>query len=369
MTEDRDAFLALVRAGLWGKEVRLSQYGAVNYKEVLRVAEEQSVLGLVAAGFEKLTDFSLPLTDKLTLVGKCQMIEQRNVAMNQFVGGLVEKMRKADIYAVLVKGQGIAQCYERPLWRACGDVDFLLSEDNYEKAKRLLLPISHTSGKEFEYNKHQSLTIDSYTIELHGNLRCGLSTRMDAVIDEVQRDVFFGGNVRSWENGKTYIFLPGIDCDVVFVFTHFLKLFYKGGLGLRQICDWCRLLWIFRDEIDVALLESRLREMRLMSEWKAFAAFAVDRLGMPIEAMPLYDSSNRWKSKTKQIEAFVIASGNFGHNRETNHSERSYVSKKTHSMRMRINDSFHHARIFPLDSLRFMPTIMFQGLMSAARGE
>ena len=192
---------------------------------------------------------------------------------------------------------------------------------------------------------------------------------MDAVIDEIQREVCKDGKSRIWMNGNVPINLPAPNEDVILVFTHFLKHFYKGGLGLRQICDWCRLLWIYRNEIDVAKLEKRLRKMRLVTEWKGFAAFAVERLGMPVEAMPLYDSSNRWKSKAKQIEAFVIASGNFGHNRETNHSERSYVSKKAHSMRRRINDSFHHARIFPLDSLRFMPTIMFQGLRSAARGE
>lgn len=278
-------------------------------------------------------------------------------------------MRKAGIYAILVKGQGIAQCYERPLWRASGDVDFLLSEENYEKAKQYLLPFALNVGRECEYDKHLALTINSYTVELLGNQRCGLSTRMDTVIDEVQRDVFFGGNVRSWENGKTFVFLPGIDCDVIFVFTHFLKHFYKGGLGLRQICDWCRLLWTYRNHIDVAKLEKRLHEMRLVTEWKTFAAFAVERLGMPVEAMPLYDTSSRWKRKARRIEEFVMMSGNFGHNRVEIHRERSYVAKKAHSMGRRLSDLFHHACIFPMDSLRFMPTIMYQGLKSAARGE
>lgn len=370
--KNREAFFALVRAGLWelaNENENQNRLEGLDWGGVIRLSEEQSVVGIVAAGVEKLPAGTLPLTEKLTMLGKCQLIEQRNAAMNSFLAELMQKLHGAGINSVLVKGQGIAQCYAKPQWRSSGDVDLLLDKENYEKAKQLLLPLASETGKEFEYNQHQSITIGSYTVELHGSQRCGLSSRMDAAIDEVQREVCENGKVRTWINGNVPIDLPAPDEDVILVFTHFLKHFYKGGLGLRQICDWCRLLWIFRDEIDVALLESRLREMRLMSEWKAFAAFAVDRLGMPIEAMPLYDSSNRWKSKTKQIEAFVIASGDFDHNRETNHSERSYVSKKTHSMRRRINDSFHHVRIFPLDSMRFMPTIMFQGLMSAARGE
>lgn len=363
------AFLALIKAGLWKTEARLASNDKLNFAEILRLAEEQSVIGLVAAGVEKLSAYGLPLTDKLTLLGKCQLIEQRNQAMNCFVANLVGQMSEAGINAVLVKGQGISQCYERPLWRSSGDVDLLLDEENYKKAKHHLMPLALETGKEFEYNQHQSLTIGSYTVELHGSQRCGLSSRMDAVIDEVQREVCKNGKVRIWMNDNVPIYLPAPDEDVILVFTHFLKHFYKGGLGLRQICDWCRLLWIYRNEIDVAKLEKRLRKMRLVTEWKTFAAFAVERLGMPVEAMPLYDTSNRWERKAKKIEDFVIESGKFGHNRETNHSERSYVSKKAHSMRRRINDSFHHARIFPLDSMRFMLTIMYQGLISAARGE
>lgn len=384
--ENREAFLALVRAGLWGNtndndlpalqacdlsgaNQNENLFEGLDRGEVLKLAEEQSVLGLLSAGVEKLPNGILPLTEKLTLLGKCQLIEQRNAAMNSFLAELVQRLHEAGINAVLVKGQGIAQCYAKPQWRSSGDVDLLLDEVNYKKAKDLLMPLATNAGKEFEYNQHQSLTIGSFTVELHGSQRCGLSSRMDAVIDEIQREVCKDGKSRIWMNGNVPINLPAPNEDVILVFTHFLKHFYKGGLGLRQICDWCRLLWIYRNEIDVAKLEKRLRKMWLVTEWKGFAAFAVERLGMPVEAMPLYDSSNRWKSKAKQIEAFVIASGNFGHNRETNHSERFYVLKKAHSMRRRINDSFHHARIFPLDSMRFMPTIMFQGLRSAARGE
>ena len=69
------------------------------------------------------------------------------------------------------------------------------------------------------------------------------------------------------------------------------------------------------------------------------------------------------------VNNFVMMSGNFGHNRDHNAFGQSYVTKKVRSMRRQINDSIHHAKIFPLDSLRFMPSIMIQGLKSAAREE
>lgn len=368
----------MVRAGLWEEtndndNQNENHYDGLGWGEVNKLAEEQSVMGLMAAGIEKLTAYSIPFTEKLTLLGKCQLIEQRNVDMNGFVAGLVQSLHESGIKAVLLKGQGIAQCYTKPLWRSSGDVDLLLDEENYKKAKELLLPMASEAGKEFEYDQHQSLTISAYTVELHGSQRCGLSGRMDEVIDEVQRDVCENGKVRTWINGNVPINLPAPDEDMILVFTHFLKHFYKEGLGLRQICDWCRLLWTYRETIDCSLLESRLRKMRLVNEWKAFGAFAVERLGMPVEAMPLFNGNESQNDnlckKAKMIEDFVMMSGNFGHNRDHNALGQSYLTRKTRSMRRRINDSIHHAKIFPLDSLRFMPSIMIQGLKSAARGE
>lgn len=109
------AFLELVRAGLWEKEARLSQFGRVDYEEVMRLAEEQSVVGLVAAGIDgikKLREdgFAIPIEIKLQFIGQSLQIEQRNQAMNRFISELVEKMREKGIYTLLVKGQGIAQC-------------------------------------------------------------------------------------------------------------------------------------------------------------------------------------------------------------------------------------------------------------------
>ena len=47
----------------------------------------------------------------LQWIGEVQMIEQRNKAMNAFVAEAIGALREQDIYALLVKGQGIAQCY------------------------------------------------------------------------------------------------------------------------------------------------------------------------------------------------------------------------------------------------------------------
>ena len=306
----------------------------------------------------------------LQFVGGALQIEQQNLVMNKFVASLIEKLRNAGIYTLLLKGQGIAQCYEKPLWRSSGDVDLFLSDDNYEKAKRFLIPLASSVDDEGLKNKHLALTIDGFTVELHGTLYSGLSIRIDRVLDEIKNDTFYGGNVRSWLNGNMQVFLLGINSDIFYVFTHILQHFYKGGIGIRQICDWCRLLWCYRSELDVRVLESRIKQMGLMTEWKAFGAFAVEYLGMPVEAMPLYSPDAKWKRKADRICSFILEVGNFGNKRDMSYFEKySYLIRKVCSMGRRCGDLIHHARIFPMDSLRFFPSIMYNGFMSAVRGE
>ena len=321
-------------------------------------------MGVVAAGIEHVTDLKVPQEVALTFVGSALQLEQRNQAMNKYVANLIEQLRKRDIYAILVKGQGIAQCYERPLWRSSGDVDMFLSEENFIKARNYLKPLA-TKG--FDPNDDEARNISAqlppWDIELHANQYCGLSKRIDNCIQEVQNSIFFDRRVRIWVYNDTQIFLPSADNDVIIIFTHFLKHFYKGGLGLRQICDWCRLLWTYKEDIDVGLLKRRLNSMRLMSEWNVFAAFAVEFLGMPADAIPLYKPSKLWIYKAKNVCSFVIEVGNMGHNRNwIFYATKPFVMRKLISFGIRIGDLMRHARIFPMDSLRFFVCITKNGI-------
>ena len=367
LNNNQRAFFELVKAGLWSdtESTDLQSQGftgSVDWKKVYQLSVEQSVQGIVLSGLEELKakgiELSIPKVLLLQWIGEVQVIEQRNKEMNAFIAELIEKLRKNDIYALLVKGQGIAQCYEKPLWRSSGDVDLLLSDSNYEEAKKVLIPLATDVETEYSHFKHQAMTINGWEVELHGTLHSRLSKRVDRGIDDAQKDAFYGGSVRSWLNGNTQVFLPGINNDVIFVFTHILHHFYIEGIGLRQICDWCRLLWTYRDSVNRGLLESRIRQMGLMSEWKAFAALAVDWLGMPIEAIPLYSYDRKWSKKAEKIIEFVLETGNFGHNREA-------ASGKVGSAWNKMKDFARHTRLFPLDSIKFFFHFVGNGVQVA----
>lgn len=337
LSNNRQALLALARAGLWEKDVWLLPFGDIEFSQVLNLAEEQSVVGILSAGLEHVVDEKIPKEVALQFVGQALQMEQRNLAMTKFTAEAVEKMREVGLNPLLVKGQGIGQCYERPLWRVSGDIDFFFSKVDYPKAVEFFKSWSGNVVQDSRYTKSFGVVIDPWFIEIHGTLRSTLSSRQVKEIDAVQEDTFKNKKFRVWKHGETEIYLPEVNNDLIFVFTHFVRHFYKEGVCIRQLCDWCRLLWTFRDSIDANLLAARIKRMNLMDEWRAFAALAVDYLGMPVEAMPLYVADQKWHEKGEKILSYILDKKESG----------------------KVARTLAIAKIFPGNTIKFSPSIFF----------
>lgn len=362
LDNNTQAFLALVRAGLWETDIRLLQYGIIEFKEIHRLAEEQSVSGLVAAGLEHVTDIKVPKDISLQFVGQALQLEQQNKKMNGFIVSLINKMRDEDIYSLLVKGQGIAQCYEKPLWRASGDVDLYLNESNYIKARAFLGSKASHIDVEDKKKLHQGMNIDSWVVELHGTLHTDISRRVNKGLNEIHHKIFYGGEVRSWNNSGTTVFLPSENEDVLIVFTHILNHLFIEGVGLRQISDWCRLLWTYRNSLDKDLLRKRLGRMGLIRIWHVFASLAVDKMGMPEDAMPFY-VRGKYENKSRKALELVIESGNFGHNKDLSYRVKyKGLTYKMVSFWRRLSDFVRLSFVFPIDAPRFFFSYMFHKL-------
>lgn len=352
-------FYALLQAGLWEKDVQLLQYGRIDFKEVIQLAEEQSVVGLVTAGLEHVIDTKVSHDSLVPFIGRTLQIEQRNKAMNDFIAKLINLLNEKGIKAVLVKGQGVAQCYERPLWRACGDVDLLLDDENYRKAKKLLIPLASSVEPEDVTNKHQGMHIKGFVLELHGRMPFSISKKVDHEIDSILHDSFSKDSIRIWNNSDVDVLLPSNYNHLILIFTHFLSHFFIEGVGLRQICDWCRILWTYRSEIDLKQLKECINRMGLNSEWKAFGTFAVHYLGMPIEAMPLLNNKDcvKFNKKVKRINDFILEVGNMGHNRDLSYRIKyKGIVYKLVSFCRRLKDFVYLTKIFPLNSPKFFFT-------------
>lgn len=363
MDNNRRAFFALLRAGLWEQSVRLLPFEPLDFDALYELAEEQAVVGLLGAGLEHVEDRKVTKPEAVRFLKKVFSLECKNSEINSFIEKLTLRLRSTGVYALLVKGQGVAQCYERPRWRSVGDVDLLVDDVNYRKGKEYLGSLAEYVGPEEVDKKHFGMTIDSWTVELHGTLHNGLSRRSDNVIDEIQEDSLRNGSVVMWRNGETDVPLPAPDNHILFVFTHILQHFFLGGIRLKQICDWCRLLWIYRDSIDKNLLESRIRRMGLMSEWKVFASLAVNYLGYEASYMPMYCELRSYSHKAERVLASVLKKGSFGRKSDKSYmKEAPVLRRKIITIWRQLKDSVTFFGIFPMDTFRFLGFFFVEGI-------
>lgn len=345
-------FFELVKAGLWNRQAHLAAFAPVDFHAVYSLACQQQVVGLVAEGLGRVADAKIEMDLLTPFLGDTAKLEQRNRAMNSFIAQLFSLFRHNGVNAVLVKGQGIAQCYRQPLWRACGDIDLLLSPADYQRAKKNLSSKADSIVEEDARRMHVGLVMGPWIVELHGTLNQKFLPRVNAMLAALQRQVMEQNGTRLWNDNGIPVPLPSADTDIIFIFSHILEHFFEHGIGLRQLCDWCRLLHTHGSAISRQLLGERLRAMGLMSEWQAFAAFAVLHLDMPEEEMPFYSDSPKWRRKAGRIRAYVLRYGNFGHNVDWSYlAEAPFLKRKLRSFANTFSESLRQFLIFPVDTI------------------
>ena len=105
-----------------------------------------------------------------------------------------------------------------------------------------------------------------------------------------------------------------------------------------------------------------------------FGALAVEYLGYPKDSMPFLDSTRvqefkKLKRKADRVLAFILETGNFGHNRDhSRYANPNKLVQKLSSLCQHTCDSFKHSFIFPVDSVRIWCRMFCIGVKDALGG-
>lgn len=361
-------FFKFVRCGLWNKASAIDSIPSeMEWKQLFVLFRQQAVSGIFVSALENLKKEDVPEAIRIKAALSAVTLEKANAKLNKVLAEVGKIFDENGILHTVVKGPSVAQCYDKPLWRAPGDIDFFLPQQSYEKAKSLLSHFAEVVEQENNRFDHIGLLYKGIVVELHGSLSTALSWHIDKHLLKIQNKLFAEEDFRCWKHSGREMNSPNVNDDLIFLFTHFLKHFYRGGLGLRQLCDWSRFLHKFTNIIDSLYLEKQLKTMGLMSEWKVFGCFAVKYLGLPQEEMPLYDCFQ--EKKADLIWTFLKKSGNFGQNRYiSGFSDKPYLVRKMRAFCIKTGDILMHVRIFPLHSFIFFYNFIGHGVRGVLEG-
>src|SRR5690606_8883619 len=136
--------LFLLRAGLWKEreiEDDVFSLSPAEWTDVYRASERHTIEGVVFDGVQRLPVEIQPQRELLLKwIVRVDQIERHNKKMNTCIKEQLDIFASKQIYPVLLKGQGVAACYDIPEHRVCGDVDWYFErKPHYAQANEIFL--------------------------------------------------------------------------------------------------------------------------------------------------------------------------------------------------------------------------------------
>ena len=325
----------LLRSELWGTGLSFSQLLHTEFEELMEMAGEQTVTGLVGDCLIK-NNIKLERDDALGLYAKMKAIEKANARVNENLVSFVNFMERKGIDYIIVKGQVAGSFYPNPDARMSGDVDLYFVGENYEKIKGL---VEQRLGKQLSKlsdGKHVEFEVNGVIFELHDKLSRLATRKHQAYWDQMIDNAILEGTDTVIINGKEIKTLSAT-YNAMYIFVHLFYHMTASGVGLRQLCDWAMIIAqsAFQDSsskfqvknvnvndnanlnpnkkssLNREDLGGSLKELGYLKAYKAMGAFLVEYLGLPEEQFPfvLTEKDRKW---VETIKKNILKRGNFG---------------------------------------------------------
>ena len=353
-------FLELLRAGLWGgcPDVTLFQ-GEVNWKAIFKIAREQAVQVLVADGLEALPEHLAPRKDTIYKIAIRRTTNSLAYKVQKsLINRITTLFNEEGIPSILLKGQGVAQNYQKPESRMCGDIDIYVGMDNFHKACEIL---RREGAEELihqdEHESHIAFDLDDKTIEVHKKSDVIRGRKLNDSFQKwttIHLDAKLAdGTLPKWNNDGTLINIPDPTYNAFYIIHHAVRHMLGEGIGLRHVCDWMIFLHTHQDQIDTEELKAKLAEYKMATAWGQFGALATKYLGFPEEHL-LVPPINQNESKAELLLQHIFSTGNFGqYSKEKRDSKSRYLKRKWHNFRFQMSRLFKLYRILPDYTLNF----------------
>jgi hypothetical protein len=283
MTKEQSDLLSLLSQKLFNKPTSLSITDSIKAE-----AQAQAVSTLIASDYKTL--------------GK-------NIRVINAHADLTEVFD--DIPFTSFKGYASACYYPQPIYRPMGDVDFIVSPENYDPAVEKLINAGYTrTGSEHE--RHEVFRKDKVTFELHSEIK-GIPNGADGIItdsataEEKVRALLSDliQTVRTVETQQGKIVIPDDFHHGLIMLLHVAgHMINDGGVGLRHLCDWA----VYVNRVDVEQFRSQLEDIGLWTFACQLTAVCSRYLGLPEQSW-----AGMWDDQflSSFIED-VLSAGNFG---------------------------------------------------------
>lgn len=277
---------------------------------------------------------------RLRMKQVCVHTMQQHAHLQLTLRRVWEACEQHGIWAVLMKGAGLAVYYPTPQQRAWGDVDIFVGADQYHAAcaaMRATFPAALRFDEELDHYKHYNLIADGVSIEVH-RVSMGLQHPVD-VRRYARMEAIGMREAEEIEVDGLSVCVPEVTFNALMVMLHSWEHVLSQGASLRQLCDLALLLHHRASDIDREQLECDLRGLALMDVWQVYMYILVEYLGLPPSEAPFYTKASGCARRAEVLLVDMLE-GRLGEEKQ----EKSNVSynrwlRKWHTMRVRLRNA------------------------------
>lgn len=280
-------FINLVKAGLCGIKTEVPPNFNLESFYNLSTAHRISNLcyhGVVLSG----VDENKPIIQKLYKCAVAELMFHEKQSAEQ--EKLFSAFEKNQISYMPLKGSVLKTLYKKPELRNMGDVDVLIKVEEYPKIKELM----ENSGFEFKYESNHEIVWKKgtrLTVELHKALFPSYTEEFYSPYKDIWS--------KAVKTETEYRYRLSYEDEFVYSFTHFVKHYKLGGIGIKHICD----LWVQMEkrELDFAVIEGEIEKLSLTEFYKNIR-----------KTIDFWFSDGEADEKVELITKTLIKSGSFG---------------------------------------------------------
>ena len=235
MKNIRNKFFQLLRLAI-GTSSEIPDVKPEEWAAIYEMAKKQSLLGIAFDGIEKMGNAVRMDSDLLmTWIGRCKQIERRNLQLNEAVVKVSEYFKRNGFEACILKGQGNALMYPKPLHRTPGDIDIWVSGKDSEVIRFVhsIAPDEKASYHHIDFPAYKGIPIEVHYRPCYlQNLIC--NRRLQRFFGERAEEQF--SHRVDGEFGSFAV--PTSRFNVVYQLGHVYGHLFQEGIGLRQILDY-----------------------------------------------------------------------------------------------------------------------------------
>lgn len=252
MIDSQSIILQLLSKALFGREAEVQTQ---DWLEVLKESQNQAVVQLV----DSVLDKSLLSPEEAKA---WKQVASADIANNIRVGHNHSLLHQwmGDIPYVILKGAASASYYPTPAYRSMGDVDFLVKEDDLERAGKVLAEHGLKPWDQ-EHISHIVYRGPRMHYEMHFNLAGTPHGTAGNLVREYTKGIFKEAQEKEVVNGIAM--LPSPFHHGLILLLHTCHHLTGEGFGLRHLCDWAVFENSFSDAEFCELFENKLKAIGL----------------------------------------------------------------------------------------------------------